>query len=93
MVLGFHVVAWWWTAKLTREAIVDEYTRFSPLALGMALVLVVVVGSVVAVAALTRLYRNPGRASRRLLRTFSIASVAVWAAAIGLGFVTLYGIA
>ncbi len=91
--LGLYVGTWWWTEKLTREAMVDEYTRFSPMALGVFLVLAVVVGSVLGVAALVRLAGNPGRASRGLLTTVLVASVIVWTAAISLGFVTLYSIA
>jgi hypothetical protein len=92
MAVGMYVVAWWWTARLVSNVIRDDYTQFSPSALGVLLAAVVVAGSALAVAVLVRLLRHAGAPSRRLVATCSIASVAVWSAAIGLTFVTIHSI-
>ncbi len=79
------VLAWWWVAHLTDRVATEPLTAFDPEPLALALVGIVVLGSISAFWGLFRVFRGDTAI------VYWAATLLVWAASLGLGLTTSVG--
>lgn len=80
------VLAWWWVTHLTDRVATEPPTAFDPEPVALALVGIVVLGSISAFWGLFRVFRGDSPV------VYWAATLLVWAAALGLGLTISVGV-